>query len=110
MTLNEYQELAARTINPDLTKKGQNMHSLHGLVGEVGEIHSIYQKQYQGHVIDHEHLKKELGDLMWFIAENCTANNWNLNDICEINIEKLKSRFPNGFEVDRSLNRKKGDI
>lgn len=86
------------------------MHALHGMSGEVGEIHSIYQKSYQGHVIDQAHLKKEIGDLLWFIAEYCTAMGWTLEDVAQTNIDKLLARFPNGFEVDKSLHRKEGDI
>lgn len=110
MTGNEYQELAARTINKDLNKVQQEAHALHGMVGEIGEIHSIYQKQYQGHEIHVDHLKKELGDLLWFIAEYCTALGWDLEDIMHMNIDKLRARFPEGFEVDKSLNRDDGDI
>lgn len=110
MNMNEYQKLAGRTINPDLDLAEMEWHSLHGMVGEIGEIHSIYQKMYQGHDFDEEHLKKELGDLMWFIAEYCTAREWNLNDICQMNIDKLKARFPDGFEGEKSLHRAKGDI
>lgn len=110
MTANEYQKLAARTINEELMNWQQELHALHGMVGEIGEIHSIYQKAYQGHDASDEHLKKEVGDLLWFIAEYCTANDWNLEDIMQINIDKLKARFPEGFEVDKSLNRAEGDI
>lgn len=107
---NDYQKLAARTINPDLTPKGQCTHALHGMVGEIGELHSLYQKKYQGHTFDPNHAKKELGDLCWFIAEYCTANGWDLDDILETNIDKLRERYPKGFEVNKSLNRKEGDI
>lgn len=110
MTGNEYQVLAARTINTDLENYQQMNHALHGIVGEVGEIHSLYQKVYQGHDIDAEHIKKEFGDLLWFIAEYCTGMNWNLEDVMQMNIDKLKARFPEGFEVDKSLHRKEGDI
>lgn len=107
---NVYQLLAARTINRTLSQEQTELHALHGLSGEVGEIHSLYQKVYQGHEMDQEHLKKELGDLMWFIAELCTSKKWNLEDVMALNIEKLKARFPDGFEEDKSLNRKEGDI
>lgn len=110
MNGNDYQKLAARTINKSLTGCGQEMHALHGMVGEIGEIHSIYQKVYQGHECEDLHIKKELGDLLWFIAEYCTARGWNLDDVMELNIEKLKARFPEGFEIDKSLHRKEGDI
>lgn len=110
MTGNEYQELAARTINPDLYDNDLENHALHGMVGEIGEIHSIYQKMYQGHAADDEHIKKELGDLLWFIAEYCFAKEWNLDDIMQMNIDKLKERYPNGFKAEQSLHRKAGDI
>ena len=110
MTGNEYQVLAARTMNNEICDGEQVLHALHGMVGEIGELHSLYQKIYQGHQFDEEHAKKELGDLMWFIAEYCTAMMWNLEDIMQMNIDKLKARFPEGFEVDKSLNRAEGDI
>lgn len=110
MTGHEYQILAERTINKDCSKRQCEMHALHGMVGEIGELHSLYQKVYQGHVIDEEHAKKELGDLLWFIAEYCTALDWDLDEIMQMNIDKLKARYPQGFEAERSLNRSEGDI
>ena len=110
MNINEYQKLASRTIITSLQDHELSKHALHGMVGEIGELHSIYQKCYQGHSFDQDHAKKELGDLMWFIAEYCTAHHWNLDDICQMNIEKLKARYPDGFEADKSLHRKEGDI
>ncbi len=107
--LDEYQALAARTIS---CKSIVDMlyHSLHGMSGEIGEIHSLFQKEYQGHPIEKEHLKKELGDLMWFIAEFCTSMSWNMSEVGSLNIEKLKARYPDGFEVERSLHRAEGDV
>ena len=109
MKANEYQKLASRTIGK-ISRLGQERHALHGMVSEIGELHGIYQKTYQGHYFDREHAKKELGDLLWFIAEYCTANEWELEEIMQMNIDKLKARYPNGFEVERSLNRAEGDI
>lgn len=110
MTLNEYQQLAARTINKDLSEYQKEKHALHGMVGEIGEIHSIYQKEYQGHGFDMGHAMSEVGDLMWFIAEFATAHGYSLEDVAKHNIEKLKKRYPNRFEVERSLHRAEGDI
>lgn len=110
MTGNEYQRLASRTINRNLTYEGQSSHALHGMVGEIGELHSLYQKKYQGHEFDVVHAKKELGDLLWFIAEYCTAHGWNLEDVMQMNIDKLKARFPEGFDSEKSLHRQAGDI
>lgn len=107
---NEYQKLASRTINQNLTKAGLELHALHGMVGEIGELHSIYQKWYQGHKINPEHTKKELGDLLWFVAEYCTAMGWDLEDVMQMNIDKLRARYPEGFDSEHSLHRKEGDI
>ena len=110
MHLNRYQSLAARTINPDHDKAEMLAHALYGLAAEVGEVHSIFQKQMQGHTASMDHLKKELGDCLWMIAEACTACDFTLEEIANLNIEKLMKRYPNGFEADKSLNRKEGDI
>ena len=110
MTANEYQRLAARTISKGMTRLASESHALHGMVGEIGELHSIYQKMYQGHMWDKEHAKKELGDLLWFVAEYCTANGWDLEDIMRLNIDKLIARYPDGFSEERSLHRQEGDI
>ena len=110
MNGNEYQRLAARTINHEMPQWMQEDHALYGMVSEIGELHGIYQKSYQGHSDTDEHKKKEVGDLLWFIAEYCSAKGWYLEDIMQMNIEKLMKRFPEGFEAEKSLHRKEGDI
>lgn len=111
MTGNEYQKLASRTMVDNWPAECYEHHALHGMVGEIGELHSIYQKMYQGHTeVGYEHFKKEIGDLLWFIAEYCTAMGWDLEDVMQMNIDKLKARYPDGFDVERSLHRKDGDI
>lgn len=111
MTGNEYQHLASRTIDWGMTSADMKYHALHGMVSEIGELHGIYQKFYQGHIeTTDEHRKKELGDLLWFVAEYCTANLWDLDDIMRLNIDKLKARYPDGFDAERSQHRKDGDI
>ncbi len=110
MDLNEYQKQAQRFINKDLDETNLSLHALFGLCSEVGEVHGLFQKGLQGHEIDDIHVKKELGDVLWFVAEVATAFDWNLNEIAQMNIEKLSARYPNGFEVEKSLHRKQGDI
>ena len=110
MEAREYQELAARTINPKLYDYEIEQHALHGMASEIGELHGLYQKAYQGHGFDGEHAKKELGDLLWFIAEHCTAMNWDLGEVMFKNISKLLARYPEGFDSGKSLNREEGDI
>lgn len=109
LTMNEYQHLAARTMNPHLTKEETLRHALFEMGSEVGEIQGIYQKVYQGHKIKTEELKKEVGDLLWGIAEFCTVNGFTLNEIGIMNYNKLLARYPNGFSEERSLNRAEDD-
>ena len=110
MNANEYQKLAARTIAPDMNQFDMRHHALHGMVAEIGELHGIYQKIYQHHPADEEHMKKEAGDIAWFLAEFCTANGWDFEEILQMNIDKLKARYPEGFDPEKSLHRKEGDI
>lgn len=105
LAANEYQQLAARTINKDSSPVDVLNHALFGMVGEVGEIHSIFQKELQGHPIDLDELKNEVGDLLWFVSELCTYYGWYLSDVMAANIKKLMKRYPDGFDADRSVNR-----
>lgn len=107
---NNYQKLAARTINNCLMRTEQEKHALFGMASEIGEIQGLYQKRYQGHPMDYMHLKKEVGDLLWFIAEYCTVMEWDLLDVMDLNINKLRERYPDGFDAEKSLNRKEGDV
>ena len=111
MKINEYQELAMITWNPNLSKKDVLINSVMGLCGESGEAIDIVKKWLaQGHELDKEHLAKELGDIAWYLAEAATALDMKLEDILKANIEKLKKRYPNGFETKKSLVRLNGDL
>lgn len=110
MQMNVYQALASRTVDKRMTNMQMENHALFGLAAEIGELQGIYQKAYQGHAIDYEHVKKEAGDILWFLAEFCTANGFMLEDVAKMNIDKLRARYPQGFDPERSLHRKEGDI
>ena len=111
MNVNEYQELAMATLNPELNKKDVLINSVMGLCGESGEAIDIVKKWLaQGHELDKERLTKELGDIAWYLAEAATALDLPLEQILQANIDKLKKRYPDGFEVKRSLLRLKGDL
>ena len=106
MTVNEYQKLAMITLNPALDKKDVLINGVMGLCGESGEAIDIVKKWLaQGHELDREKLAKELGDIAWYLAETATALGLDLDDIFAANIEKLKKRYPQGFEAQRSINR-----
>lgn len=105
MEMNEYQHLAARTINTGLNIDQQRAHALHEMSAEVGEIHGVYQKFFQGHDVNENDLRLEVGDLLWGIAEFCTAQGWALEDVARANIDKLRKRYPDGFDAEKSLHR-----
>ena len=111
MQVNEYQTLAMTTLNPDLSKRDVLINSAMGLCGESGEAIDIVKKwMAQGHELDKERLAKELGDIAWYLAEAATALDMDLEDILRTNIEKLKSRYPQGFSCERSRTRLQGDL
>ena len=111
MQVNEYQKAAMATLNPALDKKDVLINSVMGLCGESGEAIDIVKKWLmQGHELDKEHLIRELGDVAWYLAEAATALDVPLEVIFQGNLDKLRRRFPNGFDTEASVNRKQGDI
>ena len=106
MTVNEYQKFAMSTLNPALNREDVLINGVMGLCGESGEAIDIVKKWLaQGHELDREKLAKELGDIAWYLAETATALELNLEDILEANIEKLRKRYPEGFDSQRSIHR-----
>lgn len=82
-----------------------------GLPGEVGEVVDILKKWvFSGKTLDLTHLKKEMGDVMWYFTLLGISFGFSLDDIMEQNAEKLKARFPNGFNYHDANNRKPEDI
>ena len=111
MTINEYQSLAMRTSNKDLSPDYRLLNGALGLAGESGEIADLVKKNFmQGHVLDLEHVAKELGDVCGYIAETATAIGIDLETVMQMNVEKLRKRYPWGFDSDRSQHREVGDI
>jgi NTP pyrophosphatase (non-canonical NTP hydrolase) len=103
----------------ELYEQGCNVERLHtaadGLSAEAGEFMEIVKKiTFQGKPYDADnifHMKRELGDVMWYWANACMALNLNPYDIIEENVRKLEARYPGGkFEISRSENRKEGDL
>lgn len=106
MTANEYQKLAMRTLNPELDKRDVLINGVMGLCGEAGEAIDIVKKHLaQGHPLDREALIKELGDVAWYLAETAYALDVPLDEVLERNISKLRARYPEGFDAERSMSR-----
>ena len=104
-------ESGMATLNPALDKKDVLINSVMGLCGESGEAIDIVKKWLmQGHELDREHLIRELGDVAWYLAEAATALDVPLEAVFQGNLDKLRQRFPNGFDTGASVNRKEGDL
>ena len=106
MTGNEYQQLALRTLNRDLDKDEMLLNAVMGLCGESGEAIDLLKKhRMHSHPFDREKFAKELGDIAWYLAEASFAIDMDLEDVLQMNIDKLKRRYPDGFDAEKSINR-----
>lgn len=107
MEINEYQRLAMVTLNKEIPQDQIIINACLGLSGEVGEVNDLLKKHmFQGHELNKKDLINELGDIAWYLAEAATALGIDLEEILVANIAKLKARYPDGFSVDGSINRK----
>ena len=106
MTINEYQKLAMVTANKNLSEKEMLVNGVMGLCGEAGESIDIVKKHlFHGHALNRDRLIEEIGDVAWYLAETCTALGIDLESVLTSNIEKLKKRYPEGFDSYRSMHR-----
>ena len=101
--------------------EGQGFHSERlltaavGMSAEAGEFTEVVKKIiFQGKPVNEEnmfHLKRELGDIMWYVAQACIGLDISLDEVMEMNVEKLVARYPGGnFDVHYSENRQEGDV
>lgn len=105
MTMNDYQRMARRTAG-NKHKSEKMEEALFGLAGEVGELCDHYKKyMHQGHDIDYDHMAEESGDVLWYLAEIADALGLTMEEIARRNIDKLRKRYPDGFDPERSRNR-----
>jgi len=105
LTLNEYQQKAARTLEAGTQSASLSVLAL-GLAGESGEVADLVKKHIgHGHHLDMTKLAKELGDCLWYISGIAKHFNIHLSAIGEANIEKLLKRYPDGFSSEASINR-----
>lgn len=139
MTGNEYQALAMRTNDGKSTDRvisgvltcdlkwlhnqnvvredteeldlGGVLNGCLGLAGESGEVLDMVKKWiFHEKKMDKYHLKKELGDVMWYVAMLCESFGFSLDEILQMNVDKLKARYPEGFDPEKANHRKPGDV
>ncbi len=106
LTANDYQNRAMETLNPALSQQDVLLNGVMGLCGEAGEVIDIVKKHlHQGHALDREKLIRELGDVAWYLAETSYALGVPLEEVLRQNLEKLRNRYPAGFDREKSVNR-----
>ena len=116
MTPNEYQRNAMRTASGISTSCPKNLllQGVMGMSGESGEALDIVKKiMFQGHELNEEtkeHLIRELGDVLWYVATTAEALGVPLETVMQVNIDKLRARYPKAFDAERSQHRQEGDI
>ena len=106
LTIQEYQKEVTRTVNNSLDKDERLKNYCFGLGGETGELLDLFKKYfYHGHVYDKNSIKKELGDICWYLVNIANECNFDFEEILKLNIDKLKKRYPDGFSHQDSINR-----
>lgn len=106
MDFNEYQNLAQRTANQDDPIRLAT--AAMGVAGEAGELANIIKKHVShGHLLDIAHVREEVGDVLWYLAEIASICDFTLEGVALENIYKLQLRYPDGFNTDRSQRRGK---
>lgn len=106
-SFSSYQHKASRTRAVAPTPNVELSNYALGLVCEAGEVGDILKKViFHGHDLDDEELKKELGDVLWYLSNICNVLGYSMEEIADLNITKLRERYPNGFNVNDSKNRK----
>lgn len=115
MTPNEYQANAMRTASGISTSCPENLllQGVMGMSGESGEALDIVKKiMFQGHELNEatkEHLIRELGDVLWYVATTAEALGVPLETVMQVNVDKLRARYPKRFDAERSQHREEGD-
>ena len=111
MTPNEYQRLALFYEFGMDKSYPRIFNAMLGLTGEAGECADLVKKcAFQGHELDKEHLAKELGDVLWYVSLAADAVGMKLGDVMALNLKKLKARYPEGFDAEKSRHRAEVDV
>ena len=107
ITADDYQRAALRTAQADrLSADELLLNGVMGLCGESGECIDIVKKaRFQGHELDRDKFLLELGDVAWYLAVAAHGAGFRLSEVFEANVDKLKKRYPGGFDKARSMNR-----
>lgn len=109
----EYQKAAMKFASPLSTATNDLLmiQGVMGMNGESGEAIDLVKKHvFHGHKLDKEHLAKELGDVLWYVATCAHAIGYSLDTIMRMNIDKLTARYGEAFDSEKSQHRKEDDV
>lgn len=107
LNFEDYQHEADKTINPGLKPEGEIVNACFGLMGEVGEVVDLAKKNlFQGHELDRDKIKEELGDVLWYLSFMSRIIDIPLYEIAQHNVNKLRARYGEKFDSEKSINRK----
>lgn len=91
------------------TARHDLMHACLGLVSESGEFSDALKKEHAyGRPLDVTNLREELGDILWYVALGCRALNVTMEEVAQVNIAKLRVRYPDSFTNEKAINRNVG--
>lgn len=119
MTPEEFVEECRRTekredwgeITPELSNNVRLLYTLIGLSTEAGEALDVFKKcLFYKKSFDLEHFASELGDVLWYLTMAADIAGYSLEDLMQINVDKLKKRYPEGFSIDKAVHRKENDL
>ena len=102
----DYEKNVLRTARIDLPNDEQIKNALMGLCGEIGEVTDIFKKHFfHGHELDKAKAVDEIGDVLFYLTWLCHAIGVDRDEVLLHNVYKLKKRYPDGFDSERSINR-----
>ncbi len=106
MNIKEYCEAVKRTMADLGYREKDNLHMIMGMATEVGELMDIFKKNFAyKKEIDWVNAKEEIGDLMWYVANFCNINGFDIEEILQTNVDKLKARYPEKFTEEHAIYR-----
>lgn len=105
MRIKDYQEISKRTLPQDIPRELLSNIGF-GLIGETGEVIDELKKiLWHSKEINKDKITNELGDVMWYISSLCSVLDISLEDVLQVNVDKLLKRYPNGFNAEDSKKR-----
>lgn len=106
MELNEYQRLSKRTVNSKQRRWDQLTNATLGLAGEAGEFTDAIKKVlFHDHDLKENDLAEELGDVLFYLSWLADILGYTLEEVAQMNVDKLKRRYPEGFDTEKSKTR-----